>query len=249
MNGDPSAVPGHDPGQIQHLFLGPLRGIGIAEEVDALQLHAPLCHHITGNGAVDAAGQQQRRLSAYAHRQTAGAGLSGAMDKGALFPHLHIDGVVRMMHIHRHLGICLRQPSADFLRNLDGVQGKALVRPLGFHLKGLGAGDIIPQIVLAGGKNRVQILLAAPAPAPGNDAEHPAAGLPGPVQIAVLVFRFHIYRGLEQPNLKLAIGLQSPAQIAVELALKAGPVQPLQDDFTHFQEKHFIHVYFLVFLK
>ena len=59
MDRHAAAPAGKLPGQLQHLLLGLLGGVGRAEEVDHLQLHAPLGDHKGADGTVDAAGEER----------------------------------------------------------------------------------------------------------------------------------------------------------------------------------------------
>ena len=70
---------------------------------------------------------------------------------------------------------------------------------------------------------------------PGNDAKHPAAGLPGPVQIAVLGQRLDIERRLDDIDLEFAEFRHAAAGDGLELILKDAAVLSLQDDLAQFQ--------------
>ena len=181
MHRHAAAVPRHDPGQVQHLFPGTLGGVGIAEEVDALQLHAALADHIAGHRGVDASGKQQRCLAAHTGGQASGTGTVRTVDIGPFLPDLHIHRILRVVHVHQRVRILLRQQSSDLLGDLDGRHGELLVRPLAFHLEALRRHDLIAKIVPAGIENGVDILFAAAAAAHGCNAEDPGAGLPGAV--------------------------------------------------------------------
>ena len=85
------------------------------------------------------------------------------------------------------------------------------------------------------------------AAAHGGDAEHGAAGLPGLVQVAVLVFRLHIDGGLLEINVKLAEPADPLADIALQAGFKGTAVLSLQDDFAQLQQKNFFHGFILIF--
>ena len=68
------------------------------------QLHAPFCHHPGGDRAVDAAGNQNRRFSSGAHRNSSGAPLGSAPDISAEIPDFHGYGDIRVMNIHGKMG-------------------------------------------------------------------------------------------------------------------------------------------------
>ena len=107
MDGEPSGVGGEQAGQLDDLLLGLGGGVGVGEEVNHLQGHPPLGDHPAGHRRVDAAGQQRDRPSVDAHRQAAGPRLRVGVDKGGVVPYLHMDGQLRMVHIHLQVGVQL----------------------------------------------------------------------------------------------------------------------------------------------
>ena len=199
-----------------------------------LDFHTPLGHHIGRYGRVNAAGQQAHGSAANAGGKTSRAGQRGAVHIGGVIPDLHIHGVFRMVHIHRNAGVGFRQPAADFLRNGDGAHGKLLVGPLGFHLKGFGAVQLIPQILLHGCKNGVQVLFTGAAAADAVHAEDAFTGFPGTFHIRVLILRLHIYRRLQDIHIKITVGLHASADILPKFVLKLALVGTLENDFSQF---------------
>ena len=114
------------------------------------------------------------------------------MDIGSQIPHLHEHRVIRMVYIHFHVGVRFRNPSANFLRKLNGGQGETLVRTLRFHLKGLGTVQILSKIILHGFKNGIQIFVTGAAAAKAYYTENAAAGFPGTVHVRHIVHWLHI---------------------------------------------------------
>ena len=203
--------------------------------MNGFHLHATLRHHIGRHGGIDAAGEQHHRPSADAGGQAARTRFGGAVDIGGQIPHLHVHGVLRVMDIYLHPRVGFRQPSADLLRQLDGGQGEALVRALGLDLEGLGAVQIVSQIVFDGGKDRVQVLLAGAAAAQAHHAENGTAGFPCPVHVRFLVHRLYVHRGLEDIHVKIAVLLHAAADVLPQLVLKLALVRALQDDLAQLQ--------------
>ena len=154
------------------------------------------------------------------------------MHIGGVVPDLHIHGVFRVVHIHRNAGVGLGQPSADFLRNGNGAHGELLIGPLGFHLKGSGAVQLVPQVLLHGGEDGIQVLFAGAAAADAVHAEDALAGFPGTFHIGAVILRLHIYSGLQDIHIKIAVGLHAPADILPEFVFKLALVGALQNDFT-----------------
>ena len=198
--------------------------------MNGLHLHAPLRHHIGRHRGIDAAGEQHHRPSANAGGQAARSRFGGAVDIGGQVPHLHVHGVLRVMDVHLHPGVGFRQPSADFLGQLDGGQGEALVRAFGLHLEGLGTVQIVPQVIFDGGKDRVQVFLAGAAAAQAHHAENGAAGFPRSIHVRFLVHRLHVHRGLENIHVKIAVLLHAAADILPQFVLKLALIRALQDD-------------------
>ncbi|MPN03507.1 hypothetical protein SDC9_150737 [bioreactor metagenome] len=100
MHREPAAPAAENAAQLQHLFLGLGRGVGVAEKMHQLGHRAPLGHHPDGHGAVDAPGKQTGRPAAHAQGQAAGAGLRVGVDEGGGLPHLQMNRYLRMVHIY-----------------------------------------------------------------------------------------------------------------------------------------------------
>ena len=235
INGHAAAELRHDVRQLQNLFLGKLRGVRVREEVDAFDLHAALGDHVTRDRGIDTAGEQDCRASASARRQAACAGDGRAVDVGRRLADLDIDGIVGVVDVDQNVREFLCQPSADLLRDLDGVQREALIRALGFDLEAFGCGQLIAQILADGVKHGVEIFSAGTAAAHLGHAEDRAAGLPRAVQIAVLGQRLDIERRLDDIDLEFAEFRHAAAGDGLELILKDAAVLSLQDDLAQFQ--------------
>ena len=242
VHGHFPAVAGDQSCQLQDFVLGQLGGIGIGEEVHGFNLHAPLGHHIGGDRGVDAAGEQAHGPSAHTGGQAACAGQGRSVDIGGKVPHLHIDRVGRVVHIHGHTGMGLCQSSADLLGDGNGAHGELLVRPLGFHLKRGGAVQLIAQICFNGRKDGIHVFLTGAAAADAVHAEDALAGFPCTLNVRFLVLRLHVNRGLENIYVKVAVGLHSAPDILAQLILKLPLVGALENDLAQLQKKNFVHM-------
>ena len=132
---DAAAAEGQLPRQVQHLFLRPVRGIGIAVEVHRVDLHAALGDHPASDRAVDSAGKQQRRVAVGANGHTADRRDHLHIQIGHI-PDLDVHQVLRIMHVHLQVWIGLQDTVAHFLVDGHGVHGIPLVRPAGIDLEG-----------------------------------------------------------------------------------------------------------------
>ena len=211
--------------------------------MDALDLHAPFCHHIGRHRGVDAAGEQHHGPSAHACGQTAGAGFGGTVDVGHLIPYFDIDRVFRVVDVHLQVGIGLGDAAADLLGDLDGVEREALVRPLGFHLEAFGGQQVVVQKFLNGCKYGIQVLHAGAAAAQGHHAEDVVAGVPGPVHVTVVALGLHKHRGLDDADPELAEGPHPAVDVLLELVFKLPAVLSLQDDLAQLEQKMFVHIF------
>ena len=111
--------------------------------------------------------------------------------------YLDKDRVFRVMHVHLKRGDRLGNAPADFLRDGDGGQRKALVRALGLDLERARVAQIVAQIFHGRAENAVQLLFTGTAAAQAHNAEDIVAGLPRAVQITVVGQRFDIKRRLD----------------------------------------------------
>ena len=100
-------------GQRQHLFFGPLAGIGEAMVVHRFQIDAAAGHHISGHGAIDAPRKQQHCLAAGAQRHAAFAGQNAGIEIG-LLAHLDVDRQLWVFDIHTQARDMLQNIAANF---------------------------------------------------------------------------------------------------------------------------------------
>ena len=207
----------------------------------SLDLHAPLGDHIGSHRGINAAGQQAHGSTAHTGGQSARTRLRRAMNIGCQVPNLHIYRIFRMVHVHLHSGMGFRQSAADLLGQLNGGHGEPLVRTLGLHLEGLGAVQVVPQIILDGGENGIHILLTGAAATKAHKAENGVAGLPGSLHIRLFVQGLHIHRRLHEIYVKIAVGLHPAADILPQTPLELPLIGTLQDDLAQLQQKNLFH--------
>ena len=174
----PPAVAGHEARKLQNLFLRALGGVGVREEMNALNFYAALGDHVASDRRVDTARQQHRRTSARTCGKTARAGNGGTVDIGRCLADLDVHNVGGIMDIDRDVREFFCDPAADFLGDLDGVEGEALVRALGLDLEALLHGKLVSEVLYDSLENRVEVLFAGAAAAHRRDTENRAAGLP-----------------------------------------------------------------------
>ena len=135
VNLDPAAVIGKNLRQIQHLLLGELAGVREGMIMHRHQLHPALGDHVSGHRAVNAAGKQQRRFSAGAHRHAAYRGIYLAVQI-RLIPNLNGQNMLRLMHVHLQMILVAHQHIFAHLPvDLGRIQEIMLVCPPGFHLE------------------------------------------------------------------------------------------------------------------
>ena len=142
--------------------------------------------------------------------------------------------VLRPVDIHQDTGMGLRQPPADFLGNLDGGHGEGLIRTLGLHFEGLGAVQVLSQIVFHSVKNGVQVLFTGAAPAQAHHTENRMAALPGPIHVRLPVHRLNIDGRLHNIHVKIAVQLHPTPDILPQPGLKLALIRPFQDNFSQF---------------
>ena len=182
-------------------------------------------------------------MAAHAHRQSAGAGLRGAVDVGGLLPDLHKYREVRVVDIHRHVGERLRQIAAHRLADLNGVEAEGLVRPAALHLEAAGGGKGVPQVGLGGLHDGLHRFLAGHRPGHGGDAEHLLAGVPGALQVARVSLGLHVDGALADIDLKAAVVAQTAADVAHQLVLKGPAVEALQDHLAKLEQENLLLVH------
>ena len=88
--------------------------------MDGTDLQSSFCHHISPYRAVDAAGNQQHRLAAAAHRDTARTLDLAAVDVCRIVAHLHHHHYIRLVNVYLQMRVLLEQEldhaGADFRR-------------------------------------------------------------------------------------------------------------------------------------
>ena len=94
-------------------------------------------NHISGNGAVDPAGEQGNRHAVGTDRHTAGPRNRICMHIGCKITYFHIDRQFRVMNVNRCIGICLLQFPANILAELNARHREGFITALALHLKAL----------------------------------------------------------------------------------------------------------------
>ena len=216
--------------------------------MDALNFHAALGDHIARDRRVDAAREEHCRASACAGRKAARAGNGGAVDIGRRLADLNVHNVAGIVHVDRDVREFLRNPAADLLGDLDGVEGEALIGALGLNLEAFLYGKLVSEVLYDSFENRVEVLFTGAAAAHRRDTENRAAGLPRAVQVAVVVQGLNIKGRLRDGDLKLAKFRHTPAGIGFELVFKDAAVLSLEDDFAKLQQKKFFHKRYPIFI-
>ena len=156
--------------------------------------HAALCDHISGDRAVDTAGQQRYRDAVCADRHAACTGRGRCVDICRKVAHLDMDGKLRVVHIDLAVGICLGKLAADKLRKLDTRHGEALVAALCLGLEALRREHIVLEIFNCKLGYLLRIFLAAGGAVDRRKAEHLGHRLESRIHVACFIHRLDIYR-------------------------------------------------------
>ena len=134
---DAAAAEAQLPGQVQHFFLRPVRSIGIAVEMDRIDLHAALRDHPSRHRAVNASGQEQGGVSVGSHRHPADGRNHPDIQIGHV-PDFDIQHMIRMVHIHLQVGIGVQDPVAGFFIDGWGIHRIPFVTSPGIYFEGSG---------------------------------------------------------------------------------------------------------------
>ena len=170
------------------------------------------------------------------------------MDIGRCLADLDVHNVAGIVHIDRDVREFFCNPAANFLGDLDGVEGEALIGALGLDLEALLHGKLVSEVLYDSLENRVEVLFTGAAAAHRRDTENRAAGLPCAVQVALVVQRLDIKGRLRDRDLKLAKFRHTPAGVGFELVFKDAAVLSLEDDFAKLQQKKFFHKRYPIFI-
>ena len=215
--------------QLHDLFLCAFGGIRIAEEMHRAQLQSALCHHITRNRRINAAGQKQCRLSVRADRHAARTGHFSGMDIGRFITDFNRHAQVRIVHIRNQVVIFVIQIAADLLADLDRIERKFFIRALGLDLEALCALQFVRKICVDGLPDGVHILFTYGRTADGDNAKHIVHRLEHLVHVHA-IRRLDINGRLHGVHAALADLLQTAAQVGNQTAFKPAAVQTLEHD-------------------
>ena len=194
------------------------------------QLQTALCHHITGNRRVDAAGQQQSRLAVGADRHAARTRHFACVYICRLVAHLDIDAQLRIMHVRNQIFILVIEIAADFLANLDGIERELLIRALCLNLEALDTLQLIAQIFIDRVPDGIHILLTDCCTANCCNAEYIVHGVQYLIHVHA-VCRLYINGRLHDIHAALTDLGYTAAQVGEQAALKAAAVKTLEHDF------------------
>ena len=127
--------------------------------MDGDKLQAALRHHISRNGTVDAARDEQRRFARAARGHTAGTLYLFAVNIGVRIPDLDIHHKVGLVDVNGEMRVFTQQISADLGAYLGGFEREFLIRTLRLDLKGASREELGSQVLLRAFEDNVHILL------------------------------------------------------------------------------------------
>ena len=193
--------------------------------VNRHQLHAALGDHVARHRAVDAAGEQQRRLAPGTHGHAAHGGVHGAIQI-RLIPDFNGQDMLGLAHVHLQVVLVAHEYVFAHLGvDLGRIQEIVLVRPAGFHLEG--AGQALHQFVGLLADALEVVLFHFDGRGNGVDAEHLGDALHAAVQILRAADE---NAGVMQPHVAPE-GLGGFLHALDQGFEKIGPVQALQINF------------------
>ncbi len=166
------------------------------------------------------------------------------MDIGRQVPHLDMHGELRLMDVHRRIGIGLAELAAHVLAKLYAGHGEGLVAALGLNLEAPCPLHILPEIVYGQSRDGVLVLCAACGPGQIDYAENLFQRVKGGIHVLAVAPRLHIHRGLETVDPKAANGRQTAADVAHKLQLEAFAVQSLQHQLPKMEQNDIVHLHF-----
>ena len=124
-------------GELLDFLLCPVVGVGIAVEMEKFDAHAALCHHITRDGRIDAARDEEHPLARRADGHAADARLERRKDeRGAVFADVEADSVLRGVDVHLQSGVLVEKVPPNLGIELHGSLGVLLVGAVSIHLEG-----------------------------------------------------------------------------------------------------------------
>ena len=124
-------------GELLDFLLRPVVGVGVAVEMEKLDAHAALCHHITRDGRIDAARDEEHALPRCADGHAADARLERRKDeRGAVFADVEADGMLRGVDVHLQSGVLVEKVPPHFGVELHGGLGVLFIGTVGIHLEG-----------------------------------------------------------------------------------------------------------------
>ena len=239
---DAARVFRHFGGQFVDLLFGPLARVGRGGEVDADEVHAALRHHVGGDGAVDAAREQDGRSAGRADGHAAGAEELGAVDVGVFLTHFDGDADVRMVDIHLEVRVVLEQVAAQFPGDLRALQREVLVGALRLDLEGLHFRELIFEVLAGHLDDLLHVLRRHDGAGEPGDAEDFGDRLDGSVHVRVFLGGDDVDGGLGLGDVALQDAGEFPAQVLDEHVFKGAAVEPLQSQLSVFDEQDFFHV-------
>ena len=140
--------------------------------MDGTDLQSPFCHHISRYRAVDAAGNQQHRLAAAAHRDTARTLNLAAVDVCRIIAHLHHHHYIRLVNVHLQMRVLLEQVLTHSGTDFRRLHREALVRTFCLHLKGGSILQLLLQVFGCGAADQLKILLHHAGAGQSGNAKH-----------------------------------------------------------------------------
>ena len=227
-----AGIPGNDAGKLDNLVACALACIRIAVKMHRADRDTAFCDHMTGDRAVNAAGDEQHGLTVRADRHTARTGDLAHIDERAFLAYLNADMDLRLADINAQSGEPRQQRMPEFLADVLGTHGELLVRTPGEHLEGVGRVRIIrerfPHEPGRGFLDRTPVLFRCIRRADGMNAEHARKTI---CRLQQLVLRDAVDKDAPLLVDDFDRGRRKRTANGVhERALKEGTVEPLQMD-------------------
>ena len=247
---DRTSVNSYKGSQVHDLLLCALACVGRSVEINRIDLDATLGNHVSGNRAVDSAGQKKCRAAVGADRHTAGAGHGDGIDKNAV-AYFYGQRNFRVVHIHMHFRKAVEQVFAQVCRQFHGSLRETLVSPASEHFEA----EVLVWVNLV---DIVACCLAEFFPltfycyghrTDCHDAEYMLQCFDYLLVIKG-VHHFYIDSALFLRHFEGAGNLpHRKADLVHQAVLKQVAVLSLNSDFTVFYQKCFKHVFFLSSLQ
>ena len=226
----------------EDLFLCALAGVGEAFEMHGIETDTALSDHKAGDGAVDAAGEQQKSLAVGADGHAADCLFLACADICGVIADFHAHGDLGMVNVDALFAVgFLQNDGADLGGDFGRCERKFLVGALCFYLEGAHVLDIGHELRFNGIQDSIHVFFRFDRTVDRGNAEGVFGNAISAVDVCELIERLDVEGALYGIDLEFSVGGGSALEDVAQKLFEIRAVCSLEGDLAVFAKNDLFH--------